>query len=337
MLALSCLDGYGLRETAPGVLATCSPGHRPQRRRHSTVQQLFHRLGGRISELSRSGDLNLLAACRVAPLAFRRLLDFELSKSWKRNLLAVGSRAHDALQHAVHNPLRLRLALFMPLCDFRDEFGCVHFRLPQESKGRALSHRVEALSFELDPHYFIAPKRLGIPRVRLTRGSQSPASCAPRKCRPCSRRRTTARWPGPSRRSAAAAADRRRSSECPPRPSSRSGPRACPASRGAGRRVRRRCELRGRSRRRSRRRSRPLCLTRCWGRSRAEGRWCTNRQRAAWVGRWSRMMDLPPAPGTMICRCLTSISSTGVTRSRKPGTGWRTGGSTRSRCATAAA
>ena len=37
-------------------------------------------------------------------------------------------------------------------------------------------------------------------------------------------------------------------------------------------------------------------------------RWCTNRQRAAWVGRWCRMMDLPPAPGTMICRCRTSIT-----------------------------
>src|SRR5208282_1469319 len=33
-----------------------------------------------------------------------------------------------------------------------------------------------------------------------------------------------------------------------------------------------------------------------------EGRWCTNRRRAAWVGRWSwsRAMDLPPALGTMI-------------------------------------
>src|SRR5271165_2693533 len=68
-----------------------------------------------------------------------------------------------------------------------------------------------------------------------------------------------------------------------------------------------------------------------------ERRWCTNRHRAAWVGRWSRMMDRPPAPGTMICRCRTSITSPAVTRSRKPGTGWRTGGSTRSRCATAAA
>src|SRR5271166_2425733 len=130
MLALSCLDGYGLREIAPGDWATCSAGHRPRRRRHSTVQQLFLRLGGQISELSRSGDLNLLAACRVAPLAFRRLLDFELSKSGKRNLLAVRSRARDALQHAVHNPLRLRLAHAMRLCNFRDDFGCVPFELP---------------------------------------------------------------------------------------------------------------------------------------------------------------------------------------------------------------
>ena len=45
-----------------GGLADLLAGHRPPRRRHSIVQQLFHRLGGRISELSRSGDLNLLAA-----------------------------------------------------------------------------------------------------------------------------------------------------------------------------------------------------------------------------------------------------------------------------------
>lgn len=32
-----------------GGLATGSPGHRPRRRRHSTVQQLLHRLGGRKS------------------------------------------------------------------------------------------------------------------------------------------------------------------------------------------------------------------------------------------------------------------------------------------------
>ena len=40
----------------------------PPRRRHSIVQQLFHRLGGRISELSRSGDLNLLATHWLAGL-----------------------------------------------------------------------------------------------------------------------------------------------------------------------------------------------------------------------------------------------------------------------------
>ena len=57
----SRLDGYGLREIARG-LATCSPGHRPPRRRRSIVQQPFHRLGGRISELSRSVDLNLRRA-----------------------------------------------------------------------------------------------------------------------------------------------------------------------------------------------------------------------------------------------------------------------------------
>src|SRR5271166_1688515 len=135
MLALSCLDGYGLRETAPGVLATCSPGHRPQRRRHSTVQQLFHRLGGRISELSRSGDLNLLAACRVAPLASRRLLDFELSKSWKRNLLAVRSRADDALSACCPHCLGLRLAHAIRLCNFRDKFGRVHSGFLENRKG----------------------------------------------------------------------------------------------------------------------------------------------------------------------------------------------------------
>ncbi len=66
-------------------------------------------------------------------------------------------------------------------------------------------------------------------------------------------------------------------------------------------------------------------------------RCCTDRQRAAWVGRLSRMMDLRPVPGTMICRCRTSITSPAIRRSRKPGTGSRTGGSSRSRCATAAA
>jgi hypothetical protein len=52
----------------------------------STVQQLLHRLGRRINELPGSGDLDLLAACGIATLTFRRFLDFGLSKSWKRNL-----------------------------------------------------------------------------------------------------------------------------------------------------------------------------------------------------------------------------------------------------------
>jgi hypothetical protein len=50
------LDGYGLREIARG-LATCSPGHRPPRRRHSIVQQLPHRLGGRIREFREAAIL----------------------------------------------------------------------------------------------------------------------------------------------------------------------------------------------------------------------------------------------------------------------------------------
>jgi hypothetical protein len=37
-----------------------------------------------------------------------------------------GADRREALQHAVHNPLRLRPAYAMRLCDFRDEFGCVH-------------------------------------------------------------------------------------------------------------------------------------------------------------------------------------------------------------------
>jgi YD repeat-containing protein len=56
-----------------------------------------------------------------------------------------------------------------------------------------------------------------------------------------------------------------------------------------------------------------------------------------WVGRWSRMLDTPPAPETMMRQCLTSIMSRAVTGSRRLGTGWRTGGSTTPRCATAAA
>jgi hypothetical protein len=33
--------------------------------------------------------------------------------------------------------LRLRLAHAMRLCDFRDEFGCVYFGLPQERRRTA--------------------------------------------------------------------------------------------------------------------------------------------------------------------------------------------------------
>ena len=62
--------------------------------------------------------------------------------------------------------------------------------------------------------------------------------------------------------------------------------------------------------------------------SRGTWRWCTNRQRAAWVGRWSRI--LAASTWEMICGCRTSITSPAVTRSREPDTGWRTGGSTRS-------
>src|SRR5580704_11686045 len=100
----------------------------------STVQQLLHRLGRRISELPGSGDLDLLAACGIATLTFGRFLDFELSKSWKRNLIAVRSRAHDAVEHAVHNCLSLRLAHAIRLCNFRNEFGRVHSGLLQNRR-----------------------------------------------------------------------------------------------------------------------------------------------------------------------------------------------------------
>jgi hypothetical protein len=56
-----------------------------------TVQQLLHRLGRRISELPGSGDLDFLAACGIATLTFGRFLDFELSKSWQRNRLALAA------------------------------------------------------------------------------------------------------------------------------------------------------------------------------------------------------------------------------------------------------
>src|SRR5271165_3115947 len=132
-----------------GGLATCSPGHRPRRRRHSTVQQLLHRLGGRISELSRSGDLNLLAACRVAPLASRRLLDFELSKSWKRNLLGVRSRSHDALSACCPQSLALAsCSRYAPL-QFSRRVRMCSLRASSRIKRGALSHSVEALSLRL--------------------------------------------------------------------------------------------------------------------------------------------------------------------------------------------
>src|SRR5271166_6127039 len=92
----------------------------------SSVQQLLHRLGGQIGKLARSSDLDLLATCRIATFAFGRFLDLELPETWKRNLLAVRSSAHDAFQHAVHNCLSLRLAHAICLCNFRNEFGRVH-------------------------------------------------------------------------------------------------------------------------------------------------------------------------------------------------------------------
>jgi hypothetical protein len=39
----------------------------------------FTALAGELSELPGSGDLDLLAACGIATLTFRRFLDFELS------------------------------------------------------------------------------------------------------------------------------------------------------------------------------------------------------------------------------------------------------------------
>jgi hypothetical protein len=44
-------------DSARWGLATCSPGHRPPRRRHSIVQQLPHRLGGRIREFREAAIL----------------------------------------------------------------------------------------------------------------------------------------------------------------------------------------------------------------------------------------------------------------------------------------
>ena len=109
------------REIARG-LATCSPGHAPHHGEDiQSFSSSFTRLGGRISELSRSGDLNLLAVHWLAGLGEPRLRCVILNG---RPVAGAGRR--EALQHAVHNPLRLRPAYAMRLCDFRDEFGCVH-------------------------------------------------------------------------------------------------------------------------------------------------------------------------------------------------------------------
>src|SRR5271157_4906736 len=72
------------RDCLQWVDLTCSP----RGRRMTALSALL--------PFARSSDLDFLAACRIAPLAFRRFLDFGLSKSGKRNLLAVRSRAHDA-------------------------------------------------------------------------------------------------------------------------------------------------------------------------------------------------------------------------------------------------
>ena len=48
-------------------------------------------------------------------------------------------------------------------------------------------------------------------------------------------------------------------------------------------------------------------------------------------------MDLPPAPGTMISMPYKHNEPRRHKILRKPGIGWRTGGSTRLLCATAAA
>ena len=46
----------------------------------SAVQELLHRLCRRITEFARGGDLDFLAAGRIAPLAVRGFLDFELAE-----------------------------------------------------------------------------------------------------------------------------------------------------------------------------------------------------------------------------------------------------------------
>ena len=113
-------------------------------RQRSSVQEILHRLCRRIAEFARGGDLDFLAAGRIASLAFRRFLDFELPESRKRNLLPAGGSAQDGLQHAVHNRLGLRLAHAVRLGNFRNEFGRFTPDLLENQKDRLYCMASEA-------------------------------------------------------------------------------------------------------------------------------------------------------------------------------------------------
>jgi hypothetical protein len=69
---------------------------------------------------SRSGDFNLLAAHWWAGQG-----EPQLAAVIMNGRPPLRPRADARLFSMVHNPLRLRLAYAMRLCDFRDEFGCV--------------------------------------------------------------------------------------------------------------------------------------------------------------------------------------------------------------------
>src|ERR1700739_3120764 len=77
-------------------------------RRASTVQRVFHGLGGGKGEFLRRSDFDLLSIRRGAAFSLGREFGLELSKSCQRDFLARNGSAHDALQHVVEDWLRLR-------------------------------------------------------------------------------------------------------------------------------------------------------------------------------------------------------------------------------------
>ena len=87
---------------------------------HSIVQQLFTALAG--EEVSfREAAILIFAAHWLTGVGEPQL------RCHLERPSAVAPGRREALQHPVHNPLRLRLAYAMRLCDFREECGSVHW------------------------------------------------------------------------------------------------------------------------------------------------------------------------------------------------------------------